>query len=640
VFEQVFALLPEGLATTPPGAALGALLDQVDPREVSPHDTVVLAAAWRRQLSHHEARFALAAREVARADTTRPGGRAESYGEFCTDELRALLCESRTRVTRLLGQADTAIAAIPELWAAWDTGRLDTDRVRICVTWTSSLCDEHARAVVLRVLPDAPGLTLSGLIERIQQLATAIDPAWAARLYDNARRQRRVRARRTESGTLNVSGLDLPLDAGALSVAHIETLALRAKAAGHPGLLDTIRAEVYLALLSPRPHTARGWDDGALVAHVVAHADPDDPRGLPTPRHVGAHGPGPGGGDPTPDPIVPTPDDPGNDGPPASGSAPDEPAPDEPAPDEPAPDEPAGARLRGSRRTRIEMRIGLLTLLGLDEKPGTMPGYGIVHAPFARQFARRLAHAEWRVAVTDDDGHLLAALITRRRPQSYATTPDTATPAARPVLELHISEKDLTRPGLRPGVWAGVFDDLRDQLDTWTTPPHDPDTMRRRFPPAALARWTQMRDRSCVFPPCRASSLVADIDHTIAVTDHGRTLAGNLDALCSHDHRLKHDGGWHLEQPTPGRFTWTSPTGHRYDRPPRPITPDVPRAAPGHIRSGTTPPEFATDESAWINDPYPDDPPAKKARNTDHPAPHGRPPPDQHDDPGEDQPPF
>ncbi|MFC5142321.1 hypothetical protein ACFPK1_29125 [Actinomycetospora rhizophila] len=198
MFEQLFASLPEGLAAAPPGAALGALLEQVDPRAVSPHDTVVLTAAWRRQLSHHEARFALVAREAALADPDRPGGRREGYGEFCTDELRVVLAESRTRVSKLLGQAETAIAAIPELWAAWDAGQIDTDRVRICVTWTASLSAGHARRVIVRVLPEAPRLTLSGLIERIQQLATAIDPQWAARLYDNARRQRRVRARRTE----------------------------------------------------------------------------------------------------------------------------------------------------------------------------------------------------------------------------------------------------------------------------------------------------------------------------------------------------------------------------------------------------------------------------------------------------------
>mgnify|MGYP003305144612 CR=1 FL=1 len=44
------------------------------------------------RVARSEARFALAAREVARADPDRPGGRREGFGEFCTDELRALLC--------------------------------------------------------------------------------------------------------------------------------------------------------------------------------------------------------------------------------------------------------------------------------------------------------------------------------------------------------------------------------------------------------------------------------------------------------------------------------------------------------------------------------------------------------------------
>ncbi|MFC5140206.1 hypothetical protein ACFPK1_18335 [Actinomycetospora rhizophila] len=627
MFEQVFASLPEGVATTPPGAALGALLEQVDPRAVSPHDVVTLAGAWRRQLSHHEARFALAAREVALADPDRPGGRRAGFGElgeFATDELRALLVESRTRVAKLLDHADTAIAAIPELWAAWDAGHLDTDRVRICVTWTASLSAEHARAAVLAVLPGAAGLTLSGLIERLQQVATGLDPDWAAKLYERARRQRRVRARRTESGTVNLSGLDLPLDAGALSVAHVETLALRAKAAGHPGLLDTIRADVYLTLLHPRPH---GWDDDTLVAHVVAHADPADPRGRVTPRHVGARGPGPGGDTSADDrePDSPGPDDSA----PGEPPEPEAPEPDAPEPDAPEPDEPgspaAGARVTASRRAGIEMRVGLLTLLGHDEKPGTLPGYGVVHAPFARGFARQLCHADWRVAVTDDHGHLIAALVTRRRPDGYATTPEQTAPAARPVLELRITETELKR--LRePAAWTGVLADLRARFRAWTGPSSSPDDAHRRFPHAALARFIRTRDRTCVFPPCRASALVTDIDHTRAVTHGGATLAPNLGAACRHDHRLKHDAGWRLAQPAPGRFVWTSPTGHTYDRPPRPVAPDIPDPAPGGHGSRTTPHEFATDDPVWIHGPYP--------------APPSRPPPRPAKDPGTDDPPF
>ncbi len=600
--EQVFASLPEGIATTPPGATLGALLEQVDPRAVSPHDAVTLTLAWRRQLSHHEARYARAAREAALADPDLPGGRREGYGEFGADELRVALVESRTRVSKLLGQAQTAIEAIPELWAAWDAGLIDTDRVRLCVTWTSSLSAEHAAHVVRRVLPEAPALTLAGLIERLQQLATALDPLWAERLYENSRRQRRVRARRTESGTVNLSGLDLPLDAGALSTAHVEVLALRAKAQGHPGLIDTIRADIYLALLSPRPE---GWDDNALVAHVAANACPTDPRGRHAPVHVG--GPPPAG-EPADDHAEPGGAEPGHAGP-------------DDTDDERV--SPTHLRGGGTRRSRIELRVGLLTLLGADEKPGFLPGYGVVHAPFARNFARQLCAAEWRVAVTDEEGRLIAALLTRRRPPGFATTPTDVPPIVpRPVVELHVRESELATMRLHDHpAWVPLLTDLQEQLRAWRPPePRTPDDARGRVPPAALARWIQMRDRTCVFPPCRASALTADIDHTVAVVHDGLTVGANLDAMCRHDHRVKHEAGWHLAQPEAGTFVWTSPTGHSYERPSRRLIPDVPDPAPGRYRSSTTPEGLASDEPIWTDDPYPDD------AHTGRPPP-GRPPP-------------
>jgi hypothetical protein len=96
---------------------------------------------------------------------------------------------------------------------------------------------------------------------------------------------------------------------------------------------------------------------------------------------------------------------------------------------------------------------------------------------------------------------------------------------------------------------------------------------------------------------------------------------GNLDPLCRYDHQLKH-GGWHLDQIAPGTFVWTSPTGHTYDRPPRPVIPDLPDPAPGRFRSGTTPEARASDDPIWIDDPYPD-----RVRPAEQPPP-GRPPPD------------
>ncbi len=81
--------------------------------------------------------------------------------------------------------------------------------------------------------------------------------------------------------------------------------------------------------------------------------------------------------------------------------------------------------------------------------------------------------------------------------------------------------------------------------------------------PATTARHVILRDRTCRFPGCRQPAHRCDMDHTTPYPV-GPTCACNLGALCRHHHRLKTLGGWKLEQPTPGHFTWTAPTGHHY----------------------------------------------------------------------------
>ncbi len=68
----------------------------------------------------------------------------------------------------------------------------------------------------------------------------------------------------------------------------------------------------------------------------------------------------------------------------------------------------------------------------------------------------------------------------------------------------------------------------------------------------------------CVFPGCRMPAGDSDLDHTQDFAKGGRTHPHNLGPLCRHHHRLKHEAGWKLEQPTPGHFVWTSPLGHTY----------------------------------------------------------------------------
>lgn len=65
----------------------------------------------------------------------------------------------------------------------------------------------------------------------------------------------------------------------------------------------------------------------------------------------------------------------------------------------------------------VEIRVGLTTLLGLDETPGDLAGWGPVISDLARQIVERQTNGEWRVVVTDpDSGAILHTGLTRRRP--------------------------------------------------------------------------------------------------------------------------------------------------------------------------------------------------------------------------------
>ena len=81
-------------------------------------------------------------------------------------------------------------------------------------------------------------------------------------------------------------------------------------------------------------------------------------------------------------------------------------------------------------------------------------------------------------------------------------------------------------------------------------------------------------------PGCRRRSRRCDQDHTIAYQKGGKTIAADLGPLCRHDHVLKTDGGWTLEQPEPGRFVWTTALKARYEVRPEPVQPPLPDTCP------------------------------------------------------------
>jgi hypothetical protein len=152
---------------------------------------------------------------------------------------------------------------------------------------------------------------------------------------------------------------------------------------------------------------------------------------------------------------------------------------------------------------RIQVVVAASTLMGYDDEPGHVSGIGPISADDAR-------------ALAANDASLWHAAITAIRPSGVE------------LVEL---------------------------------------SSRSYRPPSGLRAKIVARDQTCRFPGCTrrvtGTPRGADVDHTIP-WPRGQTTESNLGILCRHHHRLKHEGGWRLEQPARGYFVWTSPAGATY----------------------------------------------------------------------------
>ena len=93
----------------------------------------------------------------------------------------------------------------------------------------------------------------------------------------------------------------------------------------------------------------------------------------------------------------------------------------------------------------------------------------------------------------------------------------------------------------------------------------------RYRPTPAMIDHLLARDRTCARPGCSHRASECQLDHTTEwnhqnPSQGGSTAVDNLGPLCGRDHQVKTHGDFHLTQPEPGIFEWTTPTGHRYRR--------------------------------------------------------------------------
>ena len=206
------------------------------------------------------------------------------------------------------------------------------------------------------------------------------------------------------------------------------------------------------------------------------------------------------------------------------------------------------------RRAQIQVTVAATTLLGLDDLPGELAGYGPIPAELAREIA---ADGTWRRLLTDP---ATGALVER----------DSATYA----------------PGMLVARGEATY-----------------------APGTHLAALVADRDVTCTYMGCGQPAWRCEIDHREPF-DPSRpadeqTTAANLDARCKHHHDLKGAGGWTVRRvPGSGACEWTDPWGITFTRLAIPLV--VTAAALARLHRGGHPPHEDPDPTGGG---YPDEPP-------------------------------
>jgi hypothetical protein len=226
---------------------------------------------------------------------------------------------------------------------------------------------------------------------------------------------------------------------------------------------------------------------------------------------------------------------------------------------------------------RVTLTVPLATLLGLDQRPGEIPGIGPIDPWLARDLAAAAAanpRTTWCVTVTDQNGYAVGHGCARPEPTGRRTRAGPAgghrardgpgfsfTPTGEDAPAGGYGRWRLCVPAGGPGLVVG--------LDSVTTDPCEHRFQTRGHDPGVrLRHLAQVRHATCTSPVCRRPAAQCDFEHNTPYQAGGRTCLCNGGPKCRHDHRLKQQPGWTVEQLPDGTFRWTTPAGRSYDTEP------------------------------------------------------------------------
>ena len=460
----------------PAGSRLLAELEAVDLAALPSYDLPEVAVQARRIAALAHAIETAAAAALARHPDLRhpdiaavcrslPEGTAFVHADVAAADLSARLLVPPGEAKMLIREGRAYAGALAETGAALADGRIEPAKARAIVQGAGEEPADVAAAVEAEVLPRVTGRSVAQVRTDVARALNRVDPEGTADRHRTARSCRTVsRPRVLQDGMAGLWAV-LPATEAVRLDSMLDALARRSRGAGDPRTLDQLRAD-------------------ELVDRVLGggtHPVAPDGTALPS-RRDGAHE----DVDPLDLPVA---------GPPGTAPSADQ------AAERPAQVSPT------SLRTVVHVTVPLSTLMGADDQPGDLAGYGPIDAQQARAMALDLG-STWQRLVTDPlSGTVLDVGRTTYRPPAaladhvrhrdkYCTAPGCPVPAARCDLD-HTIEYD---------------------------PPAD------GSPPRPL----------------------------------GTTCAHNLGPLCRTHHRLKTAGVLRVRQPTAGEFVWRTPTGHAF----------------------------------------------------------------------------
>ncbi len=522
------------------GFAAGGLLDVMAPGPVlagfaddawadgldrlTDDELIGVICAWRRLASWATAgEFAAVSALARRRAAESRGDAGRRLAEHVDSEIAAALTLTSRSADRLLELA-AGLGRLPGTAAALAAGQIDWPKTIVIIDELASLDGTDAAAVEAKVLGDAPGQTTGQLRAAVRRRVMEIDPEAAIRRRKKAQQDERVETWTEPSGTAALAGRDL-LPADVITAdKRLNSHARWLKRHGAQGTLQQLRARVYSAVLNGRPVEAllpgsesadaskgdRSADSGPAIDSPASDGRVDGPAG------GGPAGGGPAGG-----------------GPAGGGPAGGGPAGGGPAGGGPGNGSPAGLPVLGGS---VNLTVPLASWLGLSNAPGQVAGLDVLDAATCRDLAATLAagsRSRWCLTITGQDGRAVAHGCARAGPGP---------------------------PGTDRMAWLSTAKIVK--LETGDCS-HQRETAAYRVPPA-LRHLINIRQRSCSFPGCRRPAEHTDQDHTIPFDQHGRTCECNCGPFCRTHHQAKQAPRWHVDQPEPGVFVWTLPSGRSY----------------------------------------------------------------------------